>query len=164
MTKQAFPEPTVGALVFDPSGRLFLMKSHKWHGRYVIPGGHVELGESLEEALRREIREETGLEVHDVEFLCVQEFVYDKAFWRKRHFIFFDYACRTDSTNVVLNSEGQGYAWVTVGEAALLDVDSYTRNAIRTYLGKKNVHAGGDLPGPKTKKTRRSTPSLSSLP
>ena len=38
---QHYPEPTVGALIFDPDGRLFLMKSHKWAGKYVVPGGHV---------------------------------------------------------------------------------------------------------------------------
>jgi nucleoside triphosphatase len=45
---QHYPEPTVGALIFDPAGRLFLMRSHKWAGKYVVPGGHVELGETLE--------------------------------------------------------------------------------------------------------------------
>ena len=35
---QHYPEPTVGALIFDPAGRLFLMRSHKWGGRYVVPG------------------------------------------------------------------------------------------------------------------------------
>ncbi len=51
---QHYPEPTVGALIFDPAGHLFLMKSHKWGGQYVVPGGHVELGETLEATLRRE--------------------------------------------------------------------------------------------------------------
>ena len=58
---QHYPEPTVGALIFDPEGHLFLMRSHKWAGRYVVPGGHVELGETLGAALRREVAEETGL-------------------------------------------------------------------------------------------------------
>jgi len=87
MAEQAFPEPTVGALIFDPEGRLFLMRSHKWRGAYVIPGGHIELGETLEDALRREILEETGLAIYGIEFLCVQEFIYGDAFWKRRHFI-----------------------------------------------------------------------------
>lgn len=67
--EQLFPEPTVGALIFDPAGRLFLMRSHKWGGKYVVPGGHVELGETLEVALRREVAEETGLSIRDITFV-----------------------------------------------------------------------------------------------
>lgn len=47
MSKQIDPEPTVGALIFNPQGEIFLMKSHKWRNKYVIPGGHIELGETI---------------------------------------------------------------------------------------------------------------------
>jgi nucleoside triphosphatase len=110
------------------------MKSPKWRGKYVVPGGHVELGESLEEALRREIKEETGLDIYDIEFVCIQEFVYDEAFWEKRHFIFLDYACRTDSEEVRLNDEGESFVWVSLEEALELSIEPYTERAIRTYL------------------------------
>ncbi len=50
--RQRYPEPTVGALIFNNEGKIFLMKSHKWKGKYVIPGGHVELGETIEKALK----------------------------------------------------------------------------------------------------------------
>lgn len=133
---QQYPEPTVGALIFDPAGRLFLMRSHKWGGQYVVPGGHVELGEGLEVALRREVAEETGLAISDVRFLCVQEFVYDPAFWKPRHFLFFDYACRTERTEVILNDEAQSYVWVTVDEALRLPVEPYTAKAILAYLAR----------------------------
>jgi nucleoside triphosphatase len=137
MAEQSFPEPTVGALVFDSENRLFLIRSHKWFDKYVIPGGHVELGETLEEALRREIKEETNLVVYDIEFLFVQEFIYDNAFWKQRHFIFLDYTCKTRSDKVVLNSEGQGYVWVTIDEALELPIDSYTEKTIDAFLAKK---------------------------
>jgi nucleoside triphosphatase len=93
MRLQVFPEPTVGILIFNPDGDLLLLKSHKWPGRYVVPGGHVELGERVEQTVIREAMEETGLEVHDLHFLCWQEFIHDPSFWKRRHFIFFDFAC-----------------------------------------------------------------------
>ena len=136
MPEQTFPEPTVGALIFDPKGKLFLMKSHKWHDRYVIPGGHIELGETAEQALIREIKEETALDIYDIEYLCMQEFIYDKAFWKKRHYIFLDYACRIDSTNVVLNSEGHDHIWAAPDDLEALQVDSYTLNALAKYFEK----------------------------
>ena len=88
MTKQKYPEPTVGALIFNSDGKIFLMKSHKWRDKYVIPGGRVELGERIEDALKREIKEETGLKIHDVEFICFQEFIFDDFFWKKNILFF----------------------------------------------------------------------------
>ncbi len=134
MQKQQFPEPTVGALIFNQEDKLFLMRSHKWKGKYTIPGGHVELGETLEDALRREVKEETNLDIHDAEFVCFQEFIYDSQFWEPRHFIFFDYACKTESTDVRLNDEAEDYLWVRAEEAMDLPTDSYAQNTIRVYL------------------------------
>lgn len=138
MAEQRYPEPTVGALIFNAQGQLFLMRSHKWRGQWVIPGGHIELGETMEQALRREIREETGLEIRDIEFICFQEFIHDDRFWRRRHFIFFDYTCRTDSTEVVLNDEAQEYVWVDLDRAKELPVEWYTVVAIDEYLMRKD--------------------------
>lgn len=138
MSKQQFPEPTVGALIFNPKGEIFLMKSHKWRGKYVIPGGHIELGEKMESALKRELKEETGLDISDIEFLLFQEFVFDEAFWKKRHFIFFDFVCKTVSSKVTLDSEGQEYIWVSLDEALKLPIEPYTRKTIEEYLKKSN--------------------------
>ena len=79
--EQQYPEPTVGALIFNENDQLLIVKTHKWRGNYTIPGGHVELGEQLVDALEREIKEETGLSLSGAEFLCVQEFIYDERPW-----------------------------------------------------------------------------------
>jgi len=147
MGEQQYPEPTVGALIFNPEGKLFLMSSHKWRGKWVVPGGHIELGERMEDALRREVKEETNLDIHDLEFICFQEFIYDERFWKPSHFIFFDYACRTEAaTDIRLNDEAQEYLWVTLEEALSLPVEHYTAVAIRTYLEQRTRRArpGGD--------------------
>ncbi len=50
-----------GVLIFDDLGRVLLQ--HRYDGHWGIPGGAMELGESLEETARREVREETALEL-----------------------------------------------------------------------------------------------------
>ena len=135
-TNQQFPEPTVGALIFNPEGKLLLVKTHKWKGKYTIPGGHVELGEGLLDALKREILEETGLELIKSEFLCYQEFIYDESFYEKRHFIFFDFVCYVKSDQVQLNNEAQEFVWVDVKEAYSYPIDSYLRYSLDIYQKK----------------------------
>ena len=130
MADQIFPEPTVGVFIFNPANELLLLKSHKWPGHYTIPGGHVELGEHIKDAAIREAKEETGLDVYDLEFINFQEFIYDPSFWKPRHFIFFDYACRTSSTDIKLNDEAEEYTWVRLEDAIHLPLDTYTRVSI----------------------------------
>jgi len=137
MNEQNYPEPTVGILIFNLKGELLLLQSHKWPGKYVVPGGHVELGERIEETVIREAKEETGLIVKDLRFLCWQEFIYDQSFWKQRHFLFFDYACRVESTEVRLNNEAEVHVWIEPEKALELPIDSYTRVSILEYLQKQ---------------------------
>jgi len=134
MAEQIFPEPAVGVFIFNPAGELLLLKSHKWPGKYVVPGGHVELGERIEEAAVREAKEETGLDVYDLEFINFQQFMYDPSFWKPKHFIFFDYVCKTDSTEVRLNDEAQGHVWVRLEAAVNLPLDAYTRTSVEILM------------------------------
>ena len=130
-------EVPVGALIVNPHSEIFLMRSHKWRDQYCIPGGHIEIGETIEQALQREVKEETGLDVYDIEFVCFQEVISDASFWKNRHFIFFDYACRTDSIAVTLNDEAESYVWVPLEKVPSLPVEQYTINVIETYIEKK---------------------------
>ena len=134
MTQQNFPHPTVGALIFNPEGNLLLVRSHKFHDKYVVPGGHIEVGEKMVDAVVREAKEETGLDIYDPQLIFFQEFIQDETFWKKMHFIFFDFACKTDSSEVVLNDEAEAYVWVTLEEALTMNVDTYTINAIRELM------------------------------
>ena len=132
MREQIYPEPTVGALIFNRDSRVLLVLSERWGGRYVVPGGHIELGERIEETVVREVKEETGLDVYDLKFIMMQECVFDEGFYKKMHFIFLDYSCTTDAheDEVILNHEAQAYSWVTLDEALDMSLDPYTRSLI----------------------------------
>ena len=125
-----YPEPTVGAVIFNPEGKVLLCKSHKWNDQYVIPGGHIELGEKMEDALKREILEETGLNIYDIELISLKESVYSDKFHEKKHFVFIDYKCKTDSSNVQLNDEADAYEWVNLEEIENYDLGGFVKELL----------------------------------
>ena len=138
MSEKMYPEPIVGALVFNQEGKIFLLASPKWQGKYGLPGGHIELDENIEQAIKRELKEETNLAVFDIQFLMTQKCIFSEEFYKKKHFIFLDYICKAKNEDVVLNGrEGTGHVWVTIDESLKLPLNPYTKNTILEY---KNRH------------------------
>lgn len=134
MSHKNYPEPIVGAFIFNTNGKMLLVKSHKWKNHYVVPGGHIELGETINSALTREVLEETGLKITNTEFLCVFEFINEGTFHIPKHMIFLNYKVKTNDSHVMLNDEAQEFIWVTTQEALELPIEMYTKKTIEEYL------------------------------
>ncbi len=66
------PGVAAGVFLFDESHRTLLIRREKEprKGMLAIPGGFIDAGETAEEGLRREVREEVGLELRELTFLC----------------------------------------------------------------------------------------------
>jgi len=132
---QLYPEATAGALVVNVRGEVLIVRSSKWNDKFTVPGGHIELGERAEDAIKREVKEETGLDVEPVKLLLVQQAIYPKDYHKHHHFVFMDYVCKTRSSEVKLDGrELQEYIWVKPEDALKLDMEEYTRNFVVKYL------------------------------
>jgi nucleoside triphosphatase len=135
MSEQIYPEPTVGALIFNKEGKMLLVKSYKWFDKFTIPGGHVELGETLKEALMREVKEEVGLNVEVGEIINIDEAIFSPEFAKRKHFIFVDFICKYKNDKIVLDeNEIQSYVWIDPKEALKLDLESFIRKSLEKYL------------------------------
>lgn len=135
------PEVTVSAIIQNSNGDILLCKSAKWNNQYVIPGGHVEYGETLEAALLREVREETGLEVTDLRLVSLQESIGQANFHELRHMIFIDFYCRTEATEVLLNEEADEYVWVAPDQLLSYDLGGFLRELFTEWLNKNASHS-----------------------
>lgn len=129
------PIVTVGGLIFDESGRVLMVRTHKWSNLWGIPGGKTKWAERSEDALRREIKEETALEVEDIEFVLVQDCIHSKEFYRDAHFVLLNYTCRrSGAADVRLNDEAREFQWVTPVEALKLPLNTPTRVLLEAVL------------------------------
>ena len=125
----------MGALIVNSNGEILLVKSYKWGSKYTVPGGHIELGERSEVAVRREVKEEVGLEVEPVRILLVQEAIFPADYIKHEHYIFLDYLCRATSSTVKLDGkEIQDYVWTAPNDALQLELESFTRNLVEEYV------------------------------
>jgi phosphoglycolate phosphatase-like HAD superfamily hydrolase/ADP-ribose pyrophosphatase YjhB (NUDIX family) len=113
------PIVTVGALIFNAANEVLMVRTHKWSNLWGIPGGKIKWGEESVPALRREIKEETNLEITDIRFVLVQDCIHSAEFYRDAHFVLLNYTARfVGEPHVKLNDEAREFKWVTV-EAAL---------------------------------------------
>ena len=89
------------------------------NGLYSLPGGVVEIGETLHEAIVREVREETSLAIEPVALAGFREtIVRDRENRVERHFVILPFASRWIAGEVHLNEELSDARWVDPGEIA----------------------------------------------
>jgi len=128
------PISTVGALIVE-EGRILLVKSRKWSNHFTLPGGKVEWGESLREAVVREVREELSLEVEPLALVNVGEHLLKGNYHREVHFIFHNILCRLKGGEVRPNEEVEEWRWFPLEEAASSpEVDIHSRRAVEHFL------------------------------
>lgn len=128
-----YPLVTVGALIVGPSGRVLLVRTHKWGDRWGVPGGKVDGGETLLAAVHREVREETGLTLGAVAWAPTHEAVDHPEFHRPAHFVLLNFVARATAEDVTLNDEAQAFVWATPDGALELDLNAPTRALVEHY-------------------------------
>jgi 8-oxo-dGTP diphosphatase len=117
--QRAFPDRpivAVGAVVFDEAGRVVLVRRGQppLSGRWSLPGGALEVGESLATATVREVREETGLDVDVGPRLEVVEHVSHDEHGRVAfHYVIVDFLCRVTGGTLLAGSDviDAAYVW-----------------------------------------------------
>ena len=115
----------VSVYVFNPDNKKFLLVKHKKLGKWIQPGGHIEMNEDPEEAAIRETFEETGLNVKLIGERYPREQDYIKPFALQKnivkpdhiHIDFVYVAIPTDNSALIVNEEEtDGLKWFSVEE------------------------------------------------
>ncbi len=131
----SFPLSTVGGLLKREDGKYLFLKTHKWQNLWGIPGGKINLGESAEQALSREVLEETNQVVTSSSFVISQDCVNHPEFYKPAHFVLLNYVMEIEAgREVVLNDEAEEFQWLTLEEAKEIDLNTPTRILVDEVL------------------------------
>ena len=118
----------VGALIIEGDRILLVERGHEPLKDYwSLPGGAVETGEKLEQALRREVREETGLEVEILSLVEIFErIMHDNTGRAEYHYVLMDYLCRPAGGELCAADDASRVGWFTQPELMNLKITEGT--------------------------------------
>ena len=128
----------VVGLVWNTQGELLFCKMSPdrgvFPGQWGFPGGGIEPGEQMEEALRRELREEIGIEVTDITPAFFKDCLHEKVFAdgtkKPVYMIFLLFHCTARSDRLRLNEEFTTYRWVSEETLRELDLNEETLDTL----------------------------------
>lgn len=134
----------VGALIFE-QGRILMAQRGKepLMGWWSLPGGALELGETLDFAVRREVREETGLEIEPLEvFEIFERLMRDDSGAPEYHYVLIDYLCRVTGGTLCAGDDVCRVEWVTPDGLKDLQITEGTLGVIEKAFRKLENGSG----------------------
>lgn len=124
-----------GTIIENDKGQILMTQSPKWNNKWCTPGGHIEPGERILEALVREGYEETNLELEGISVYYWGEIIGSKDFHRPAHFIFFDAHCKVIGGELKLdNTELTTCKWLYPEKALKLDLAESYAESIQKFI------------------------------
>lgn len=131
------PIVAVGGVVIADSRALLIRRGQApLEGRWSIPGGILELGETISEGIARELLEETGIEAKPTELLEVYEKVFRDASGRAQyHFVILDYLCEFRGGTARPGGDVTAVAWASEEELAQYELTGAAMRVIKKAFG-----------------------------
>jgi 8-oxo-dGTP diphosphatase len=135
----AQPITGVGVVVWH-GDRVLLVRRAKppRHGQWSLPGGAQQLGETLRDAARREVREEAGLEIEPGEVIATLDLIERDEGGRVRyHYVLIDFVAEAVSAELRPGDDAAAARWCTLEEAERLGLWSETLRVIGLAKGQR---------------------------
>lgn len=126
----------VGGIVVHENRVLLVQRgTEPLKGQWSIPGGLIDVGETLREAVIREVREETGLAVEPIELVELLDRIHREEKRVRYHYVIADYLCRVEGGTLEAASDADAVRWVERAEwnsHSALRIDPITTRVIET--------------------------------
>jgi ADP-ribose pyrophosphatase YjhB (NUDIX family) len=130
----------VGGIAFSGDRVLLVRRGREpGKGEWSIPGGAVELGETLKQAVVRELKEETGVSVRPVELVKTLERIFRNGEGKvSYHYILFDFLCELQEGTPLAASDADDASFIPLDLLPSYHVASITMQVIRCAWDKRN--------------------------
>lgn len=143
--KREFPDAPIlcvgGVAIQNESVLLIRRGKEPQLGEWTLPGGMVELGEPIETGLRRELREETGLDVEPVEFLMIYEKIVRLNRRVRFHYVVADFLCRVKGGRLGPSSDVTDARWVRKSDLPAYHLRAKARDVVRRAFARASAAA-----------------------
>jgi mutator protein MutT len=132
------PLTGVGAIIFRGAEVLLVKRGQApSRGEWSVPGGLVELGENLDQSIRREVMEEVGLEVKVIDLVAaLDRIIYDEDGRIEYHYILLDFLCEALGGNPVAATDADECRFVAIEDLSRYAVTRGTEQVIRRAFEK----------------------------
>ncbi len=128
------PEIAVSGIITKNNKVLLIKRGHEpAKGWWSVPGGHVEWGEHIQEALIREVREECNIDVKPIRLFSIIEAI-DKKTPPDYHFILIDYIAEYVSGNPTIGSDASDIGWFSENELDNMKVVPSVLKVLKSYF------------------------------
>lgn len=117
------PIPAIAAIILRGDEILLIKRGAEPNiGKWSVPGGSIELGETLEEAVRREVREEIGLEIKVGKLAGVSDLIVKESGAIAFHYVLIDYFATVESGEPIAASDAVDCRWERLDKISECDV------------------------------------------
>ncbi len=117
-----YPKAVTGSFIIDNDKVLLIRwgdNKGSWSGKWTVPGGKVEYGEKIEDAVKREAKEETDLDVEVVKLIDVDEGIVGE----EKHYIFLNYLCKAVAGELKAGSDSVEVKWFSKNELNKIELN-----------------------------------------
>ena len=129
-----YPKAVTGSFIIK-NNKVLLIKwgntKGSWSGKWTVPGGKVEFGESVLDAVKREAKEETGLDVEPVKLIGVDEAIVGN----EKHCIFLNFLCKIIGGKVKAGSDAADARWFCKEELEAIELNQPSVKRVLKKIG-----------------------------
>ncbi|MBS7620109.1 NUDIX hydrolase [Candidatus Bathyarchaeota archaeon] len=138
----SLPIPGVAAIIVREEAILLVKREHEpSKGVWGLPGGVVELGETIEEAVCREVKEETGIEIQPIKLLKVLDSITrDESGKIRFHYVLFEFLCKFLGGELKACTDAQEAMWVSLDNLDSISIMPWTRRFIDRIYSDLKAH------------------------